>query len=251
VRVVGGKVTTIYSGRLSIRTELSVQAGDWMPDGKRIAFLGNKGSRTGIYTIGVDGKGQRKVRVFPDRPITAGGPTMGNLRVSPDGRRFAFVRGTANNTLYVMNANGSGLRKITSQCYTILQDWSPDSKRLLVFWGDKDAQSRCITDGGLYTVSADGGAARRVFTEKHVRTGPGEGYGNYPPLGTFSPDGTRIAFFVQRLPKGSGLWDTLMVMRANGAEVRTVLQGEARLNQNGDCTRCISYGSLAWRRVAR
>lgn len=251
LNLAGGKAIPIYSGLLSIRTELSVAVGDWLPDGKRIAFLGNKGSRTGIYTIGVDGKGQRKVRVFSDRPIRLGGPTMNGLTASPDGRRFAFVRGEGVSSLYVMNADGSGLRRITSQCYLFINDWSPDSKRLLVTWGEKDSQSRCVSEWGLYTMSANGGAARRVFTEKEVETGPGEAYGLQPPLRTFSPDGTRIAFIVQRLPGASGLHNTMMVMRANGTGVRTVRQGEARKDQDGVCTRCISFGGLGWRRVPR
>jgi hypothetical protein len=158
VGLVGGKVTTIYSGRLSLRTELSVQAGDRFPDGKRIAFLGYKRSRTGIYTIGVDGEGQRKIRVFPDRPNRAGGPTMSELTVSPNGRRFAFTRGTVGAVaLYVMNANGSGLKRILTKCALNIDDWSPDSRRLLVTWMERpDPKQPCLAG------STQLGALRRL-----------------------------------------------------------------------------------------
>jgi Tol biopolymer transport system component len=255
VSLVRGKVTTIYSGRLSIRTELRVLAGDWFPDGKRIAFLGNKGSRTGIYTIGVDGKGQRKVRVFPDRPPTAGGPTIYQLTVSPDGRRLAFVRAM---NLYVLNANGSGLKRIARGCSLNIGDWSPDSKRLLVSWMEHpDPKRPCASpDSGLYTLPANGGTAQRVFAEKYVRTGPGESYGDTPPLGIFSPGGTRIAFMVHRLPGAGGILrhNTIMVMRANGTDLRTVRQGEAHTIQDGPyrvCTRCVTYSGLSWQRAPR
>ena len=247
VSLVGGKVTTIYSNRLSLRTELSVQAGDWFPDGKRIAFLGYRRGRVGIYTIGVDGKQQRRIRVF------SWGPSLYQLTVSPDGRRFAFVRGAMN--LYVMNANGSGLKRIAKGCSLNIGDWSPDSKRLLVSWmEDPNPKQPCGSpDSGLYTLPANGGAAQRVFAEKYVRTGAGESYGDTPPLGIFSPDGTRIAFMVHRLPGGGGILrhNTVMVMRANGTDLRTVRQGEAQKNRNDECFRCVSYAGLGWQRVAR
>ena len=264
LRLVGGKLTTIYSGLLSIRTELSVAPGDWFPDGKRIAFLGYKGSRTGIYTIGVDGKQQRTIRTFSDRRSRDGGPRFSQLTVSPDGRRFAFVRSTPLGThaLYVMNANGSGLKRLMNRCDTTLDDWSPDGKRLLVSIEEyPDPKQPCLSGRhtfGFYIVSASSGAATRVFTEKRFETpnppwAP-EPSGLKPPLGVFSPDGTRIAFMVQRTPGASALYNTIMVMRANGTDLRTVRKGEARMIQDGPfqvCTRCVSYAALGWQRVAR
>jgi hypothetical protein len=261
LRVVGGKLTMIYSGLRSLRNELSVTPGDWLPDGKRIAFLGYKRSRTGIYTIGVDGKGLRTIRVFPDRAFRAGGPTMSQLTISPNGRRFAFTRGTAGTAaLYVMNANGSGLKRIMTRCGIALEDWSPDSKRLLVSIPDYPKQT-CLSgppDHGLFIVSAGSGAATRVFTERRFETpnppwAP-EANGLKPPLGVFSPDGTRIAFMVQRQPGAEALYNTIMVMRANGTDLRTVRKGEARIVPDGAfqvCTRCVSYTGLGWQRVAR
>jgi hypothetical protein len=263
VRLVGGKLTTIYSRLRSLRTELSVSPGDWLPDGNRIAFLGYKGSRTGIYTIGVDGKKQRTVRVFPDRPLERGGPTMGSLTVSPNGRRFAFTRGTEGAVaLYVINANGSGLKRIMSRCWLGIDDWSPDSKRLLVSIEEyPDPKAKCLSgpaNWGLYIVSASSGAATRVFLEKPFETpnppwAP-EPNGLRPPFGFFSPDGTRIAFMVQRQPGAEALYNTIMVMRANGSDVRTVRKGEARIVPDGGfqvCTRCISYSGLGWQRISR
>lgn len=170
IRLVGGRFTTIYSGLRSLRTELSVAPGAWLPDGKRIAFLGYKDSRTGIYTIGVDGKQQRKVRVFADRSRRAGGPTIYGLRVSPNGRRFAFTRGTVGAVaLYVMNANGSGLKRIlTKKCGLAIDDWSPDSKRLLVSIEEYPDQQPCLSgppNYGLYIVSASSGFDPRLPRE--------------------------------------------------------------------------------------
>jgi hypothetical protein len=193
--------------------------------------------------------------VFPDRPPTAGGPTIYQLTVSPDGRRLAFVRAM---NLYVLNANGSGLKRIARGCSLNIGDWSPDSKRLLVSWMEHpDPKRPCASpDSGLYTLPANGGTAQRVFAEKYVRTGPGESYGDTPPLGIFSPGGTRIAFMVHRLPGAGGILrhNTIMVMRANGTDLRTVRQGEAHTIQDGPyrvCTRCVTYSGLSWQRAPR
>ena len=100
---------------------------------------------------------------------------------SPDGRRIAFLRGRPKSKqgararviryhlygLYVVNADGSGLRRLTRNPnhgdYQLV--WSPDGRTIYF---------------GRYLVSADGSGARRL---------------PYIPLtAVWSPDGRRIAF---------------------------------------------------------
>lgn len=81
---------------------LTMKAGDrgpaWAPHGRRLAF-----SRSGdLYAIGVDGKGLRL--------MTRGAGRDSDPAWSPDARRIAFVRN--DDSLYVMNANGSSARRI-------------------------------------------------------------------------------------------------------------------------------------------
>jgi Tol biopolymer transport system component len=85
----GSQLRTVFGRAIQNRTDLSVGSPDWLPGGDRIAFLGHKGSRTGIYTIKTDGTGMRKLRTFSDPPLEKGGPTLTGLRASPDGRRFS------------------------------------------------------------------------------------------------------------------------------------------------------------------
>jgi Tol biopolymer transport system component len=168
----------------------------------------------------------RKVRVFSDLPPERGGPTIDALRASPDGRRFLFARslGESASSIYVVNADGSGLKQIANVCLGSLE-WAPTGKRLLASWTAKSESGYCLDkESGIYLFSPAGGPKTRIFTEKKVETGPGAGYGVRVPLATFSPDGTRVAFVVQRLTANSGLWDTVMVMRANGGGVRQVLR---------------------------
>jgi dipeptidyl aminopeptidase/acylaminoacyl peptidase len=251
LRPEGGAIRTIISAALSNRTGLSVGNAGWLPDGKRIAFIANKGAHTGIYTIGIDGSKLRKVRVFADPGGRRGNSDFefSSFAPAPDGRRYAFSRGIGlSRSLWVMNANGSGLRRISTRCWLTITDWSPDSKRLLIVAGDQTpADPECLNESGLETVSATTGKATRLVTEKRVDTGPQDGYGTSAPYGGFSPDGKRIVFVVDRSRCGGA--NTIMVMNADGTGVRTVRQGPGEI-VNRQCHHT-DYGAPVWRSVRR
>ena len=104
--------------------------------------------------------------------------------------------------IYVVNADGSGLKNLTNDP-TVPDydpDWSPDGSEI-VFVSERD--------GGLdiYVMDADGSNVRRLTH--------GDQAGTLSPK--WSPDGTRIAF------SGTG---TLKVMNANGSNVQTVMDPE-------------------------
>jgi dipeptidyl aminopeptidase/acylaminoacyl peptidase len=243
----GGKVTSVWGFRRGFRTDLSVGGPDWL-SARQIVFLGWRKSRTGIYRMALDGTRLRKLRAF------SGG--VRGLSASPDGRRIAFTHHVARrytDELYLMNADGSGLRRLGSRCRLGATDWSPDSRRLLVVSAAtrEGSSVECALDYDVDLVPANGGAATRVFTEKYVETGPGQGYGIYPPRPVFSPDGTRIAFLVQRLPPtGWRGWNSVWVIKANGTGLREVRHAEVVLDENG-CVRCVGYSSIAWQPVRR
>ena len=88
----------------------------WSPDGRRIAFVSGRDRQSEIYVMNADGSGKRNLtrnRAKDDLPTW-----------SPDGRRIAFVRATRSSRgplgvirfwgyeLYVVNADGSGLRRL-------------------------------------------------------------------------------------------------------------------------------------------
>ena len=91
----------------------------WSPDGRRIAFVSRRDGNSEVYVMNADGSGKRNLtrdRASDDYPTW-----------SPDGRRIAFLRGRLHGNpvpgrdvrrwylyhLYVVNADGSGLRRLT------------------------------------------------------------------------------------------------------------------------------------------
>ena len=155
----------------------------WSPDAKRLACDGQSNSdpsRNGLYTI-LAATGQGLTRVTA---ITGGEDYP--FDYSPDGTKIVFSRldpgrpDNANDALFVVNVDGSGLHQITPWGFPDRDDggsWSPDGSRIL-FSGIGES-------GSLYTVHPDGGSLTKVplSIASSLAHDPG-----------WSPDGTRIVF---------------------------------------------------------
>ena len=95
----------------------------WSPDGTRIAFTrtsGERPNRPDVFTMNTDGTNRRKVT----------GETEGAYSpdFSPDGESIVFVGWKGGNKLYVMNADGTGVRRLTKTQGGIMEDapdWQP------------------------------------------------------------------------------------------------------------------------------
>jgi Tol biopolymer transport system component len=100
---------------------------DWSPDGTRIAFTRIRPDASAIYTMSAaDGS---DVRQLTANPLGAG------LSVySPDGSRIAFADnffGPFEKDVWVMNADGSGLRQVTDTAdLEFPHSWSHDGTRV-------------------------------------------------------------------------------------------------------------------------
>ena len=126
---------------------------------------------------------------------------------SPGGSRIVFLRnndpGTETGALFVVNADGSGLRRITAPDFAeVPGSWSPDGKWILF----------SSKDGKVFTVHPDGSGLRQV----RLDAGPGR-YFAYGPV--WSPDGTQI---VLRLSLASTGEQHLYTMRPTGSDLRQV-----------------------------
>jgi Tol biopolymer transport system component/serine/threonine protein kinase len=84
-------------------------AGEYSPDGKRIAFSSNRSGPREIWVCNADGSSAAQLTHF-------GGPITGTARWSPDGRWIVFdSRPRGNPDVFVISAEGTGLRRLTDR----------------------------------------------------------------------------------------------------------------------------------------
>jgi Tol biopolymer transport system component len=193
----------------------------WSPDGTRILFASARAGVTGqqLYTMNDDGSAVQQLTNMP------GNPTQGDW--SPDGQRIAFnaARGDGNFDIYVMNADGSDVRRLTTQGNQWRPRWSPDGRRLVFTW-HQDAGGN-IAWGHVATMNPDG-------TDLTVLGGP-ELQGVDPD---WSPDGSRIAFSAWDQVRGGLMGMMLLaIMNADGT-------GRRLLGAN-----TMGAGGIAWSRT--
>ena len=145
---------------------------------------------------------------------------------SPDGSRVVFSEEVAQGSgevpreLFVMNADGTGVRQLTNDgVYAGFPAWSPDGNSIVYasYRGNEYIPgclgvSNCPTD--LYVIDAGGGTPSPVATGDVSETTP-----------TWSPDGSRIAFS----EVSDGWAGTIVTMRADGSD-RVVLQSAGEVS---------------------
>jgi Tol biopolymer transport system component len=106
-------------------------APSWSPDGSDVAYwwISSAGDKSAIHVIDADGAGGRRLT---DPDLWATRPTW-----SPDGTRIAFdvVRPTKTPSVYLMNADGSGLQSLTDDSPASALAWAPDEDKLLIWRG--------------------------------------------------------------------------------------------------------------------
>jgi TolB protein len=116
----------------------------WSPDGSTIAFASDRGARNApqIYLMNADGSGQRALTPLTTAPNEDTDPAW-----SPDGTRIVFKGGGG---LFVLNVDGSGLRRLTFDWRDNRPAWSPDGRKIAY---DK-LRKRLHKD--IWVITADG-----------------------------------------------------------------------------------------------
>jgi Tol biopolymer transport system component len=154
---------------------------DWSSDGSKIVFESGVEGQLSIFVIDFDGKNLTRLT---NNDFNDEGPVW-----SPDGKKIAFFSNRQPGKdqlpislqIYVMNADGTGQRRVTHEgpALEYKLSWSPDGKQLVF-------QSRPEIDPGvhsLYVIGVDGKRRKRITNGRFDDTSP-----------EWSPDGKQIVF---------------------------------------------------------
>ncbi len=182
---------------------------EWAPGGEALAFHTNR-----------DDGNHELYLVRPDRPWLLFNITRSPFAndcacddpfyiyappsFSPDGRRLVFTSDFAapgaNVDVYVINRDGTGLRRLTTDPAVDAEaDWSPDGRRI-AFNSNRDG------DHELYVMDTDGRHVRQLTHNQGTDRQP-----------EWSPTGHRLAY-----ASDSGGTDDIWVMNADGSRPRNV-----------------------------
>jgi TolB protein len=187
----------------------------WSPDGRKIAFWSGPDGNGGVYVMNADGSERRLLAnggaVLRHQP----GRNLGHVAWSPDGSRMLLLRsglsqggtsgGGRKNYVVVMNADGSGLRRLTRSAGIngATPSWSPDGRNV-AFASVRDGNPE------IYVMNVDGSRQRNLT--RHP------GYDSDP---AWAP-GLKIAFTTKR----EGNFE-IYVMNADGSGQRNLTRNPA------------------------
>jgi TolB protein len=191
------------------QTDLGEVVGDvtsapvWSPDGTRILYGARGGS---LYSIDIGGGDHSLLVRLPGENLDS----MDEIEWSPDGAQIAVMNDLepGGGRLYVMNADGSGVRVLLDDYEPGRLAWSPDGESIayVTYGGAEGVWTISPAEGLPFAVAASTGISDPVW----------------------SPDGSRIAF-VGRTADGLG-W---FAVDADGAGQRLEIDELTYLSWRG------------------
>ena len=169
--------------RITVTGDVHDAGPAWFPSGDKLAFVSDRVASDptafgpfDLYTIRL--RAPFEVFNVTDRPGNdCGCYDPANIfaapSVSPDGRRIAFtsdIDETDNYDVYVINRDGSGLRRLTTDPGVDAEpDWSPDG-RAIAFNSERDG------DAELYVMRPRGGGLTQITRNEGTRTSSPTGH---------------------------------------------------------------------------
>ena len=173
----------------------------WSPDGRRMLFESERDGNREVYVMDADGSNQIRLTRNDGADVTA--------TWSPDGSLVAFAsnRDTGppynpyNLDIYVMNADGSNVRRIVDDPeYDVGPQWSPDGRKILFVSGRTG-------NFDVFEMNADGTGQRNLTADYDKADGS--------PI--WSLDGNNIAF--SRRVEGK---NQVFIMDGDGGNLKRV-----------------------------
>jgi Tol biopolymer transport system component len=192
----------------------------WSRDGSRIAFASNRGGRSlglhsglyEVYVMNANGSDPRDVSHAVRDELSF---NVGVAGWTPDGRVvFQTHDGLVDRRLYTVNADGTGAQRFLGTHGGHSPHWSPDGSRL-VFIREQGGVRQ------LYIANADGTGAAPLsqLAGNHWLPGLNGGTMEQVDHSPWSPDGSRVAFMLDRLNE----WG-IYVVNADGSGMRRLTQ---------------------------
>ena len=207
VLVVGSKQRDLFimdydgfnSGRLTFH-DSNIMSPNCSRDGRKIVFNSDKIWDQDLYVLNL-------IPRIRETKISKPFVLEQSAEWSPDGSRLAF---SSNGNIYVSNANGKRLKKLTSGHYIdVSPTWSPDGNSI-AFVSDRSGTPQ------IYTISANGKNLRRITSR---------GY-NTDPAWSPNPRVNKIAYV-----NVTGLQTNIFTMNPDGSDVKQ-LTSRTRKNEN-------------------
>lgn len=173
----------------------------WSPDGFRILFESERDGNREVYVMDIDGGNQ--IRLTRDNAFdgTATWSPDGNLITFASNRDTGLPYNPYNLDIYVMNSDGSNVRRIVDDPeYDVGPQWSPDGRQIVFMTGRNG-------NFDVYEMNADGTNQRNLTAD----------YDKSDGAPVWSIDGHNIAF--SRKIEGK---DQLFVMDSDGGNLKRV-----------------------------
>jgi TolB protein len=128
----------------------STEGVKWSPDGQWIAFARDHY----LWLMRADGTQARRL---VDSRVDYPGWLSAEFAWSPDSSRIAFSKGKDHRAIFIVNTDGTGLRRLTAnrRANDLQPAWSPDGQRI-AFISDRDGNTE------IYVMSADGSDQRNI-----------------------------------------------------------------------------------------